>query len=208
MAVFDLAALDLHAGKHLSHELGSYKQSCRFQRKSLDVRASLKPERYQWDFSTHLKLIMCLRILSEVAPTAQLSLSESLRSLQTSGCAFPFYSFLPVFPWDLASDVSVTTQLVQEPLWKPHEFVMLGCVGNWGFQLSRLSLCTGEGCLWSPPWASPPAWTSNPCSTQLPLPFCYRRSLQWQGFLNQWSSCSFFSNYFFFCSWILSWNSI
>lgn len=57
---------------------------------------------------------MCLCILSEVGPTAQLSLSESLQPLQTSGYASPFYSFLTIFASVLGSDVCVTTELERE----------------------------------------------------------------------------------------------
>lgn len=151
---------------------------------------------------------MCLRILSEVGPTAQLSLSESLQSLQTSGCAFPFCSFLTSFPCYLGSDLCVTTELEENERSPTLETPRVGGAGLcWELGLSALPVIPldrghgGIGAYWElkPSWASPPAWTKNPPSSQPPLPFLYIKSNQWQGFLNQRCSCSFSSNYFF-CS--------
>lgn len=45
--------------------------------------------------------------------------------------------------------------------------------------------------------ASPPPWNSNPHSSQPPLPFLYKKSIECNGFLNKWCSCNFSSNNFF-----------
>lgn len=51
--------------------------------------------------------------------------------------------------------------------------------------------------LWSLPQASPPPWNSNPHISQPPLPFLYIKSIECDGFLNKWCSCSFSSNNLF-----------
>lgn len=91
---------------------------------------------------------MCLRILSEVGPTAQLSLSESLQSLQTSGCAFPFCSFLTIFPCSLGSDVCVTTEFEENERSPTLEtrVVGAGLCGELGFSaLPVIPLYRGRG---------------------------------------------------------------
>lgn len=55
----------------------------------------------------------------------------------------------------------------------------------------------GDPPLWSLLQASPPPWNSNPHSSKPPLPFLYAKSIECNGFLNKWCSCSFSSNNFF-----------